>query len=552
VAALGVALGALALRLWGIRHGLPYVYNVDEQAHFVPPAIRFFHQGYNPHYFVNPPALTYLLHGVFAVWFRSGTGAVDALANDPAKVFLLARVTVAALGAVSVVLLYHLGRELFARSVGLLSAAMMAVAFIPVYYGHQALNDVATLVPVTLSLWGSARVLRRGALVDYLLAGAAAGLALATKYPGGIVLLPLLTAAALRMGERRERPRILAGVGLAVVAAGAAFLLANPFALVDRTTFLRDFRYVSPGHTTEVAAKPGVAVTNGYLYYVWTLTWGLGWIPSIAAATGSALLFLRDRARAAILVPTPLVFLLYMGYQGRFLARWLLPVYPVIAILAAFALIRLIDVTPPGRVLRPALAALVVVAATAQGLTRSIHLDLVLSRTDTRATSRDWIEGNVPDGSTILLEPIRLLLEGPPDLSGRRGGRPNTRWDLVSSRGSFLRAELVPEMARDSGFTESYFRYVEPGRLDQYVAGNICWIVIGDRHREVARKNGDLEALAYYRELSRRGEVVFRSSPFRGEPFPWNLDWSFMYYPFAFDHPGPDITVYRLTEGSCA
>src|SRR5215213_5216140 len=47
-AALAVlALVALALRLWGHRHGLPYVFNADENAHFVPRAIGFFGHGYD-------------------------------------------------------------------------------------------------------------------------------------------------------------------------------------------------------------------------------------------------------------------------------------------------------------------------------------------------------------------------------------------------------------------------------------------------------------------------------------------------------------------------
>ena len=56
---------ALGLRLWGIRHGLPYIYNVDENANFVPRAIGMFGHSYNPGYFVNPPAFTYLLYAAF-------------------------------------------------------------------------------------------------------------------------------------------------------------------------------------------------------------------------------------------------------------------------------------------------------------------------------------------------------------------------------------------------------------------------------------------------------------------------------------------------------
>ncbi|HWT25122.1 MAG TPA: hypothetical protein VN213_16590, partial [Solirubrobacteraceae bacterium] len=99
-----VVLGALALRLWGLRHGLPYVYNADENAHFVPRAIGFFGHDLDPGYFVNPPAFTYLLHVLF--WARwGGEGVQETLAADPGAVFALARGAAAVLGAGAVALL---------------------------------------------------------------------------------------------------------------------------------------------------------------------------------------------------------------------------------------------------------------------------------------------------------------------------------------------------------------------------------------------------------------------------------------------------------------
>ena len=54
-----VLIAGLGLRLWGIRQGLPYVFNIDEGDHFVPHAVRMFEEGtLNPHYLANPPAFT--------------------------------------------------------------------------------------------------------------------------------------------------------------------------------------------------------------------------------------------------------------------------------------------------------------------------------------------------------------------------------------------------------------------------------------------------------------------------------------------------------------
>src|SRR6266487_5973963 len=114
---------SLGLRVWGVRQGLPYAYNTDENAHFVPGAIGLFGHGWNPYYFVNPPAYTYLLHVVFAVWFGGRGGVYHAFSTDPTEVFVVARLTAAAVGTVAVWLLYLAGARLFGRATGLLAAA---------------------------------------------------------------------------------------------------------------------------------------------------------------------------------------------------------------------------------------------------------------------------------------------------------------------------------------------------------------------------------------------------------------------------------------------
>src|SRR5947209_3598497 len=190
-----VLLVSFLLRIWGITQGLPYSYNVDEATHFVPRAIAFFDHDLNPHYFLNPPAYSYLLHIVFDLWFGGRDGVTHAYAKDPTSVFVVARLVAALLGTASVWLTYLAGARFFGRAAGLVAAAIFGFAFLPIFYSHLALNDVPTLAPVALSLYGVAGVLRRGRTVDYLIAGLGIGLASATKYTGGITLVCLVAAA---------------------------------------------------------------------------------------------------------------------------------------------------------------------------------------------------------------------------------------------------------------------------------------------------------------------------------------------------------------------
>ena len=168
-----------ALRLWHIDHGLPFAYNADEaRALRARRRSRCSAAALDPGYYENPPALTYLLYAIFKLRFtrlpvRRRATSCASFAADPEAAFLTARVAVALIGTLVVGLAYWAGARFYERRVGLVAAALMAVAFLPVFYSKHALNDVVTLAPVTVALVGCLLVYERGRWLDWALAGAA-------------------------------------------------------------------------------------------------------------------------------------------------------------------------------------------------------------------------------------------------------------------------------------------------------------------------------------------------------------------------------------------
>jgi hypothetical protein len=564
-----ILLGGLALRLWGVRQGLPYVFNTDEADHFLPRAVEMFHNAsLNPHYFANPPAFTYLLHFLLAAWYGGASGAVRALRLQPAELYTLARVATAVLGTAALWLLYATGARLFGRAVGLLAAAIEAVAFLPVFYAHLALNDAPTLAPLSLSLLGTAGVLRHGRLRDHLLAGVGLGLACATKYTAGIAVLPLAAAIAVRYLEHGSAAprRSAAGVGLAAAGALAAFLIANPYAVLDYGAFHEGLLHQSK-LSAEAQGKLGAPQAGGLVYYLWSLTWGLGWVPTLAALGGAVTIWRTRPALGWVLVPAPLAFLAFMGLQGRYFGRWLLPIFPLLCLLAAFVAVRLAQAaaallqrraegSPRARALPRAIAAAIVLALLAQGLLYSVHSGLVLSRADTRNLARRWMLAHVPRGARIVAEPV-----SPDDWT--RETRPGTStaanprlWSKYPSMRSRISATGALQSSTTLVSIENYERTLAPSLLGYYERHRYCWVVSGSTQsaRAFADPRAAPLAVAYYRELARQGEVVYRAWPYargrRGVAF--NFDWSFDYYPLAYSRPGPAMTIYRLHGGSCA
>jgi len=566
----------LGLRLWGVGQGLPYAYNADEADHFLPRAVAMFEHGLNPHYFANPPAFTYLLHFLLALFYGGKTGVQHAFAVDPTEVYTMARVAAAVLGVAALWLLYVTGARLFGRGVGLLAAAIEAVAFLPVFYAHLALNDVPTLAPLTLSLLGTAGVLRNGRTREYLLAGLGLGLACATKYTAGIALVPSVAAVAARYlgGDSGAARRAVSGIALAAAAALLAFLIANPYAVLDFQSFHRDLVHQST-LSSEAQGKLGAPRHGGLVYYLWSLTWGLGWAPALAALAGAVTVWRSDRSLGWLLVPAPLLFLAFMSLQGRYFGRWLLPIFPIACLLAAFFALRAADVlagaaarrwprrrrgprhpqaevgrsvlmsarsrTPRG--LPAALTALFAAVVLAQGVLYSVHSGLVLSRADTRSLTRAWMVAHIPAGTPIVVEPVA------PDAWGSRWNKYPSLALRISASGALAPGSLALVSIED------YERTLSPTLIGYYERYGYCWVVSGTTQsgRAFADPTAVPAAIAYYRALAAEGEVVYRASPYaRGRgPVAFGFDWSFDYYPLAYDRPGPAMTVYRLHGGRC-
>src|SRR4051794_29133671 len=344
----------------------------------------------NPGYFINPPAFTYAI----AAWLsllHPGADVQQWFADDPGRVFLDARLLSLLLGVGGVAATYAAGRAWFDRATGLLAAGVMAVACLPVFYSRLALNDAPAVLPCALGLWASAIVLRTGSLRAYAAGGACVGLAAGTKYSDGVIVVAVVAAALAGHGRGA-----LKGLLLAAGVAALVVLVTNPYAIPDWGTFTHDLdrqRRFASG-----APLIGQPERNGWWYYASTLSWALGVVPTLLAVAGGVLLLVRRRwAEALVLGSLVVLFWLYMGSQHRFYARWMLPVYPALAILAGYAVMQLKRA--------PAIAfatALLLVTM----LVPTVRNAAVMSREDTRTQMRDWLVANVPAGTKVVFEPI--------------------------------------------------------------------------------------------------------------------------------------------------
>ncbi len=299
-------------------------------------------------------------------------------------------------------------------------------------------------------------------------------------------MLPLLAAGGLRLvAGRGARGRALGLLALSGVLALAAFVVANPFAVLDFAAFRDGLTHQSDASNAALG-KLGLTQTSGHLYYLWTVTWGLGWVPAIAALAGVGLLARAEPRLLLVLVPAPVLYVLFMGTQARFFGRWLLPAFPIVCLLAGYAVARLAALATRGRAARlaPAIYALGAVLLLGQGIVMSLHSGRVLARADTRNLTRDWLVAHVPAGTRIVVEPVVPDAWASDVGAPYRGTKNGARWSkFPTSRSNVANdGSIIPGPGRVVNI-EDFERTLFPGLVDRYEAKGYCWVVTGSTQR---------------------------------------------------------------------
>ncbi len=408
---------AAALRLKGVSWGLPYSCQDPDERVVLLHALRIARGHLNPQFFYYP-SMFFDMVGA-AIWIAGhflsphggSLGSPATFLTDPTPYYLIGRSLAVACGVASVYLVYRLGREAFSRPVGLLAALFLAVEPLSVRYSHVAVTDVPATMFSLLALLLFVRAARLGNARTLLAGAIAAGLATGTKYNLGMLFVPGAVACwyvyrddlagrrlwrlPLRALRRVAAPMLL------------AFVACTPYAVLDPARFLGDFY-----RQNQIVANGWLGfenVHNGYWYNLSVnLVASLG-VVLLALGLAGLVLALARRTRAdLVLAPYVIVYYLYVSSWHALMDRYLLPIVPVLIMLAmrvcaTFAAVPLVR----RRALRVAVvaaAAALLLGAIVMPARASISYSRSLSGTDVRTVAKDWLEAHLPANAVIAEE----------------------------------------------------------------------------------------------------------------------------------------------------
>ncbi|MFQ6057957.1 MAG: DUF2298 domain-containing protein, partial [Anaerolineae bacterium] len=299
------------------------------------------------------------------------------------NVHLVGRALSALFDLGSLILIFLMGRKLYDSRVGLLSAALLALAVSPIQQSHFFTVDTFANFFVVAALYFAVHVAEEGQWWQYGLLGASLGMAVACKINVATLAAIVVLAAAvhlytvLRRGTTAQAgseavaeaavpsredafalERTVVRLIFALTVAGITFRVLQPYAFqgpsflnfsFDRR-WLDNMKYIRDLISGAIDYPPSHQWANRTAFvYPWRnmVLWGMGVPLGLTAWAGWALALvqiLKGRWRQHLLPWTwvTLTFL-YQGPQFVKTMRYFLPIYPFIIMLGAYLLISLLD-----------------------------------------------------------------------------------------------------------------------------------------------------------------------------------------------------------------
>jgi hypothetical protein len=531
----GILILALVLRIWGLGFGLPYEYHVDEDQ-YVRQAASMGSAGLKPAEWFNPPLFKYLLlveYGAYFLvgkvlgWFASSADFGARLSLDPSVLYLLARGTSAVMGSLTVLVVAWIGMKAYQWKVGLFSAALMSVAFLPVRESHFAVNDAAAVFMVSLVLLAAVGILKSGGWRWYLLGGIALGLGFATKYHTVAAIVPLLLAHFFSPGISLRKPG-LRKLLVAFVIAVTSAVLASPFFLVGIwDVWVAMSRLSSAGQAGYLWQ---IDPSGGYIFYLKTLFWGLGWPLAALCIIIAIAGVVRHRPVDLVLLCFPWLIFLYLGLQKMFFGRFMLPVVAPLVLVSASFIVEVVEKFVDKSSWRTAALVGAWLILAVQPLLSSIRFDNLLTRQDTRTIAKAWIEQNIPAGAGVAMD---WLFHCPPLSTADRPRVDSTKIYRV----------WMPEFGVGTGLSDNSIDwYHQNGYQYLVVCSSISRLMLGDEMKDHQRQ-------AFYDALDRDQNLIYSIAPSsQGSEVPFIFDE--IYGPaislWQRERPGPAIKIYRL------
>ncbi|HDN05210.1 MAG TPA: hypothetical protein ENF27_04665 [Chloroflexi bacterium] len=355
------------------------------------------------------------------------------------SIYLVGRAMSAIMDLLSVVLVFFIGTRLYNRRVGILGAAFSAFAVLQIQQSHFFTVDTFTTFFTLLAVYFAVEVItaRKGKvdLVSYLMFGVALGMAVASKINAAPVAITLpLAALVYWLGlddEKKDQqiPKIFLYLVLAALVSLVTFRICQPYAFNGpgffnvglNETWVSGLRSLQAQTSGDVDYPPALQWARRPIWFSLQnmVIWGLGIPFGLLAWSGFAWMGWKIFSKRAwkphlVLWTWTGLYFVWQSRQWNSTMRYQLPIYPLLAVFAAWILIEAWEAFKDGKLkiggwnLPQGLIKSVIITAGVFSLLFTAGWAFAFSRIYTdpqpRVTATRWIFENIPGAVTLIVE----------------------------------------------------------------------------------------------------------------------------------------------------
>ncbi len=402
---------------------------------------------FNPHHFNNGTSYFYLtgitlkvcsLLGIFTLssnmdFYRHNIKSAEMM-------FAIGRYMSIFFGILTIYLVYIIGKRVYNKNIGLLSAFITAIMPLHIIDSHYMYFDMPLTFFFTLTLLISLKIYENPKLKWYILAGIVSALACGTKYYGGISLFFPLYAHIIRTLPTDKNliftslkiskntffdKKILIFLGSFVF----SFFLTNPYLILAHKEAMEQIigsvglaGFSNFSLNSIVGSNEGIIKGNNFLFYTILMTFALGIPLTISSIAGFFLNLVKINKKISILLFAFLSYYILMSLCYTKMENYLCPIIPILAIFSASIFL-----------LRNLILRLVMVLVLFYTLLYSFGYVDIMANKSTHLLSSRWIRENIPQESNIGV--IKLYFYTPPVLySGIHLMSPYEKMELLESQ----------------------------------------------------------------------------------------------------------------------
>ncbi len=375
---------------------------------------------------------------------------VDALIKNPSweDINLVGRLLSTACDLLTVFLVYLIGRRLFNKKVGVLGAAFSAAAVMQIQQAHFFVSDSFAVTFATLALYFAIclvtepfklpdpverqRIPQPVTLSYSLWFGLAIGLAMACKIntaPMALLLPAAMFIRLLRIPFEERSQQELFGMRDLVIAGVVAFLtfrIFQPYAfqgpgffgLALNDQWIQNLKDLAAQTSGDVDFPPALQwARRSHLFSLQNMVeWGLGiplGVTAWIAFLGMGWKILKGEWKRLLLIwGWTGAYFLWQSMQGNPTMRYQLPIYPSLAVIAAWGILAIWErgkeFVQNGRIKRGRLlkigSAIIAGGVLLTTFAWAFAFTRIYTRPVTRVAASDWIYANVPGPINLQLE----------------------------------------------------------------------------------------------------------------------------------------------------